>query len=169
MQGVTIPRNVKVRSHRFTDFFKGFEKITAVRERFGDRTEEVLQDLKVEFISSRHGYMWIDDAEGHIVICVDYLKHGDEQEIYLDLIHELVHVRQFMEGKELFDNQVEYADRPTEIEAYEHVVKEAKRLGMSDSEILGYLKTDWMSDDEVLKLAQRAGVTPKAVKAEQDE
>jgi len=169
MQGVIIPRNVAVRLHRFTDFFKGFENVAAVKEQFGDRTEQVLEGLKVEFISSRHGYLWIDDTDGHIVVSVDYLRNGDEREIYLDIIHELVHVKQLMEGKELFENQVEYVERATEVEAYGYTVKEAKRLGMTDSEILEYLKAEWMDDDEARKLARHMGIASRAVKAEQDE
>jgi hypothetical protein len=34
----------------FMDYFKGFEKSQAVRGIFGDRTDEVLKNLKVEFI-----------------------------------------------------------------------------------------------------------------------
>jgi hypothetical protein len=73
-------------------------------------------------------------------------------------VHELVHVRQFREGKPLFDETFEYHDRPTELEAYAHAVKEARRLGMSDAELYEYLKVTWMSEDEVRKLARNLGV-----------
>ena len=35
---------------KFTDYFKGFEKSEAVRGIFGEKTEEVLRNLKVQFI-----------------------------------------------------------------------------------------------------------------------
>jgi len=158
MFGVEMNRDVKVTLHRFTDYFKGFEKIEAVREIFGEETEKVLSNLKVEFYSSRRGYMGVSDQDGHILISAHYLKNGDEKDLYLDIIHELVHVKQFLEGKELFENRWEYVDRPTEIEAYRHAVKEARRLGMTDKEIYKYLKTEWMTEDDLKKLADAVGV-----------
>jgi len=158
MFGVEINRDVEVTLHRFTDYFKGFEKIGAVREIFGDETEKVLSDLKVEFYSSRRGYMGVSDQDGHILISAHYLKNGDERDLYLDILHELVHVRQFLEGKELFENRWEYVDRPTEVEAYQQAVKEARRLGMTDKEIYRYLKTEWMSEDDLKRLADAVGV-----------
>jgi len=158
MFGVEMNRDVKVTLHRFTDYFKGFEKIGAVREIFGEETEKVLNNLKVEFYSSRRGYMGVSDQDGHILISAHYLKNGDERDLYLDIIHELVHVKQFLEGKELFENRWEYVDRPTEVEAYRHAVKEARRLGMTDKEIHRYLKTEWMSEDDLKRLAEAVGV-----------
>jgi len=158
MFGVEMNRAVQITLHRFTDYFKGFAKIEAVREIFGEETEKVLSNLKVEFYSSRRGYMGVSDQDGHILISAHYLKNGDEKDLYLDIIHELVHVKQFLEGKELFENRWEYVDRPTEIEAYRHAVKEARRLGMTDKEIYKYLKTEWMTEDDLKKLADAVGV-----------
>jgi len=159
MPDVEIPRSAEVALRRFTDHFKGFEKVEVVRRIFGDRTEEVLRNLKVEFFSSRSGYMGVSDEDGHLMVSTYYLKHGNAEEIYLDLIHEVVHVKQFMDGEELFDDSYEYVDRPTEIEAYKLTVQEAKRIGMSDTDIYNYLKAFWMSDAEVAKLAEELGVS----------
>jgi len=161
MFGVEINRDVKITLHRFTDHFKGFEKVEAVREIFADKTEKVLNNLNVEFYSSRRGYMGVSDQDGHILISAHYLKNGNERDLYLDIIHELVHVKQFLEGKELFENRWEYVDRPTEIEAYRHAVNEARRLGMTDKEIYQYLKTEWMSEDDLKRLADAVGVKPQ--------
>jgi len=158
MFGVEINRDVKVTLHRFTDYFKGFEKVEAVREILGNETERVLNNLKVEFYSSRRGYMGVSDQDGHILISAHYLKNGNERDLYLDIVHELVHVKQFLEGKELFENRWEYVDRPTEIEAYQRAVNEARRLGMTDKEIYQYLKTEWMSEDDLKRLADAVGV-----------
>jgi len=158
MFGVEINRDVKVTLHRFTDYFKGFEKVEAVREILGDETESVLNNLKVEFYSSRRGYMGVSDQDGHILISAHYLKNGNERDLYLDIVHELVHVKQFLEGKELFENRWEYVDRPTEIEAYQRAVNEARKLGMTDKEIYQYLKTEWMSEDDLKRLADAVGV-----------
>jgi len=165
MLNVTISRDAKIKLCRFTDFFKGFERVDAVREIFGDKTEQVLNELRVEFCNSRRGYMWICDDDGHIVISAYYLKNGEERDIYLDVIHELVHIKQFMEGKELFDEQIEYVESATEIEAYKFTVKEAKRIGMTDEEIFEYLKTYWINYDEVRRLAEKVGVNPRTVKS----
>ena len=102
--------------------------------------------------------MGVSDEDGHLMISVDYLRNGDEQDIYLDIIHELVHVKQFRNGIELHDHRFSYPTRPTEIEAYAHTVKEARRIGMTDAEIYEYLKTEWLTNEEVKQLASTLNV-----------
>jgi hypothetical protein len=160
---VEIVRSVPVTTHPFTDYFKGFEKVKAVREIFGEKTEEVLHNLRVEF-GGRRGYMGVSDVDGHLLISAQYIKEGDIVDIYLDVIHELVHVRQFMEGKELFDDNFSYVKRPTEVEAYRLAVEEAKRLGLSDERICEYLKTEWMSNRDLERLAEAVNVKCKCAK-----
>ena len=155
---VQILRDAKVTTYPFTDFFKGFEKVEAVRRLFGDATEEVLTKLRVEFVG-RRGYMGVSDVDGHLNISADYLRNGPVIDLYLDVIHELVHVKQFMEGKELFDRRYNYVDRPTEIEAYRHAVREARKLGMSTGEIIEYLKTEWISDESLNRLTRALNLT----------
>jgi hypothetical protein len=140
----------------FTDYFKNFEKARAVRGIFGDKTEEVLKNLKVEFIW--FGYMGVDNSDGHLMVNERYLNSGDRTEIYLDVVHELCHVKQWMEGKELFDPNYDYVDRPTEVEAYRYAVLEAKRLGMSNKRILAYLKTEWISPQDLQRLIKNIDV-----------
>lgn len=144
-------------AHEFKDYFRGFERVKAVREIFGDKTEEVLRNLKIEF-TWIGGYMWVNGVNGHIMASARYLNDGDRVDVYLDLIHELVHIRQFMSGVELFDSNYSYTERPTEIEAYRHAVKEARRLGLSDSRICLYLKTEWMSEKDLKRLAATLNV-----------
>jgi hypothetical protein len=155
---VQILRNATVMMYPFTDYFKGFEKVEAVRRLFGDATEEVLAKLRVEFVG-RRGYMGVSNDDGHLNISAEYLRNGAVIDLYLDVIHELVHVKQFMEGKELFDRRYNYVDRPTEIEAYRHAVQEARKLGMSIREIMEYLKTDWISDESLNRLARALNLT----------
>jgi hypothetical protein len=145
-------------TRRFTEYFKGFEKVEAVRGIFGEETEEVLRNLKIEFMGFG-GYMGVDDTNGHLMVNARYLNSGNKVDIYLDVIHELYHVKQFMEGKELFDSQYEYIERPTEIEAYRYTVQEARRLGLSDKRICQYLKTEWVSDSDLKRLAKVLDVT----------
>ena len=146
-----------VKTRQFTDYFKGFENVEAVRGIFGEETEKVLSKLKVEF-TWIGGYMFVDGTEGRLVINSQYLSSGDKTEIYLDLIHELFHIKQLREGRELFDARYEYVERPTEVEAYRYTVKEARRLGLSDERILEYLKTEWMSTEDLKRLAKAVDV-----------
>jgi hypothetical protein len=155
---VEIPNHVPIALHDFTDFFKGFDEIPAVRSIFGDETPKVLRSLKVEFFSSKFGYMGVSDEDGHLIVSAYYLREGEPISKYLDVIHELVHVRQFREGRPLFDENYEYHNRPTELEAYKLAVGEGRRLGMSDKELFDYLKVDWMTEDEVRKLAKNVGI-----------
>jgi hypothetical protein len=143
--------------HAFSDYFKGFEKVEAVRRIFGAETEEILANLRIEFTLVR-SYMWVSGLDGHLTVSSYYLNHGDKIDIYLDLIHELVHVKQFMSGKELFDANYDYIDRPTEVEAYKYAIEEAKRLGLSDERICMYLKTEWMSHEDLKRLATAVNV-----------
>src|ERR1700704_3456798 len=132
---VKIPRNIRLRYQRFLDHFKGFEDVDAVRGIFGPRTKAVLRALKVEFFSSKWGYMGVSDGGGHLVVSTPYLRTGNRRGIYLDVGHELVHVRQFREGKELFPEGFQYPDAPTEIEAYRVCIAEGRRLGMAAPEV----------------------------------
>jgi hypothetical protein len=143
-------------THMFTDYFKNFEKVEAVRGIFGEKTEEVLRNLKIEFMN--FGYMGVDNTDGHLMVNAHYLNSGDKVDVYLDVIHELYHVKQFMEGKELFDSRYDYIERPTEVEAYRYTVQEARRLGLSDKRICQYLKTEWMSDSDLKRLAKALNV-----------
>lgn len=163
--GVTIPRNVRVHFHAFTDHFRGFDKLEAVRKIFGPRTPQVLRGLKVEFFTSRWGYMGVSDEDGHLLVSTHYLRTGKLRDIYLDVIHELVHVKQFRDGRKLFPRGFEYPDSPTEIEAYKHCIAEGRRLGMTDAEVLEYLKVFWMEEKDVRKLARNVGLKAPARKA----
>lgn len=154
---VKITRDVPVANYPFTDYFKGFENVDAVKRIFGDKTKSVLRNLRVEF-AGRRGYMGVSEMNGHLLISASYLKTGDIVDIYLDIIHELVHVRQHMEGKELFDDNFSYVERPTEIEAYQFAVDEARNLGLGEERICEYLRTEWITDEEFQSLARAVGV-----------
>jgi hypothetical protein len=151
---------IKTTKSVFNDYFKNFEKVDAVRKFFGERTKDVLNSLAVDF-TWVGGYMFVDNETGHLVVNRRYLHNGDKVDIYLDLIHELCHVRQLMEGKQLFDPRYRYVERPTEIEAYRYTVQEAKRLGLSDERICEYLKTEWMNNTDFKSLAKALDVVCK--------
>jgi hypothetical protein len=156
--GVEINRDAAVKLYPFMDFFKGFDQVAAVRATFGEKTEEVLGNLKVEFFSFRFGYMGVSDIDGHILISTHHLKNSEFRILYLDVVHELVHVKQFMDGKQLFNSEFEYVDSPVEVEAYRHAVKEAKRIGMTDKEIIEYLKVEWVDQESHKRLVEACGL-----------
>src|SRR5271166_5135419 len=132
----------------FTDYFKGFEKVNAVKSVFGEETDEILGHLKVSFISLKYMYMGIRDEDGNISVGTYHLEHSDLRTLYLDVVHELFHIKQWHEDKILFgeahqkfmgDFSLYYAS-PIEIPAYKHTVREAERIGMPKDEIIEYLK-----------------------------
>jgi len=160
-EGIGINRTPYTGSFSFSEIFVGFENIEAVRSIFRDATQRVLADLKVD-LKARPGYLHVDDETGHVVVSHEYLKAGDEKYLYLDVIHELVHIRQFMEGKELFDVRYSYLDRPTEIEAYRAAAEEAGKIGMQADEIIEYLRVEWVTEGEFQRLLVRLGIKPKS-------
>ena len=142
----------------FLDYFQSFETVDAVRSIFGHGTDEVLRKLKVSFFPQKFGYMGVSDIDGSLVISTHHLNTSDFKILYLDIIHELVHVKQFMDGRELFSTEYEYVDSPVEIEAYRHTVNEARRIGMNDKEIFEYLKVEWIDEDSHKRLLDSVGV-----------
>ena len=102
--------------------------------------------------------MGVNNSNGHLIVNTRYLQNGDSIDIYLDLIHELVHVKQFSEGKDLFDNKYSYVERPTEVEAYRHAVEEAKRMGLSNDRICNYLKTEWINEEAFTQLTRTLNI-----------
>ncbi len=132
----------------FTDYFKGFEKVQAVRSVFGEETNAILGKMKVSFISLKFMYMGIRDEDGNINVGTYHLGHSDLRTLYLDVIHELFHVGQWREDKIHFGEEHRkfmgnfslYYSSPIEVPAYVHTVREAERIGMPKDEIVEYLK-----------------------------
>ena len=155
---VEIRRGAAITLFPFTDYFRGFDRVGAVRRIFGRNTAAVLRNLKVEFFSSRFGYMGVSDEDGHLLVSTHHLRNADEKVLYLDIVHELFHVKQFRDGKKLFLDEFEYVDSPIEIEAYKATVKEAKRIGMSTEEIIEYLKVEWVEEEAHKRLVEKLGL-----------
>ena len=160
--GVRIERNAPTRLLPFERFFRGFGDVEAVRGLFGRETAKVLRNLKVEFFSARFGYMGTSDVDGHLLVSTHHLSDADFRTVYLDVVHELCHVHQFRRGRPLFYPKLSYVDAPSEIEAYAFTVKEGQRLGMTNRELIDYLKVEWVSREEHLRLARRMGLVGRA-------
>jgi hypothetical protein len=155
---VEIDRDAPVRLHPFTAYFKGFENVEAIRSIFGRKTASVLKNLKVEFFSAKFGYMSVSDDDGHLLISTHHLKNSEFRILYLDVVHELFHVKQFMDGKKLFQEEFEYVDSPIEVPAYKFTIEEAMRIGMKRDEIVEYLKVEWVSEEQHLRLLKSLGL-----------
>jgi hypothetical protein len=158
MSLVQVNRKVKAGKHPILEVFPGLDRAAAFRAIFPDGLREtVLQDSKIHVVPEDM-YMYIDDRAGNVVAGLGYLRDGDAKIVYLDVLHELTHIRQWHAGKELWDRRYNYVDRPTEIEAYQVAVDEARRLGMTDREIADYLRVEWTSREEHERLCKHLGV-----------
>lgn len=158
MAEVRVNRKVKAGLYPILDVFPGLDRSKAFRELFTDGLRaKVLKDCKVDVVAE-DAYMYIDDDPGNVCAGLTYLRTGDERVLYLDILHELTHIRQWHEGRELWDRRFSYVDRPTEVEAYEVAVREARRLGMTDGEIADYLRVEWTSREDHEHLCKRLGV-----------
>ena len=158
MNGVRINRRLGSGLKAITQVFPGLDSDPGFRAIFNDGLmPKVLAETRVHLVPE-DTYAYIDDERGNVVLGLEYLRTGDERTLYLDILHELVHIRQWHEGKELWDRRFAYVDRPTEIEAYRVAVASARELGMSDREISDYLRVEWTSRTEHERLCRHLGV-----------
>ena len=154
-----VQRSTGVGEYKLSEVFAGLETSSALRKVFGSRTQmtKVMRHLKLRVERGDSG-LWLDRDTGTVCIGSKHLTTAKNDFLYLDVIHVLVHVRQFLEGKELYDQAFEYVDRPTELEAYRTTVAEARKIGMEEDEILRYLRMDAADDSELGKLMEKIGV-----------
>jgi len=137
---VKIRRDAPSRLHPFSEYFLGFERVGAVRELFGDATDDVLRDLKVEFIDSPFPTIYPNEDDGHLIVASGYFRKGPVSSLYLDAFVCLNLLKALSAGGESPDPDVEFADNPAVFQAYGAMVKEARRLGLADGKILGHLQ-----------------------------
>jgi hypothetical protein len=154
-----VKRGAGVGEYRLAEVFKGLEDSDALQKVFGSKEEmaKILRHLKLRVESTDTG-LWLDRDTGTVCVGQKHLSSAKTDLIYLDVIHVLVHVRQFLEGKDLYDQAFEYVERPTELEAYRRTIAEARRIGMKEDEILKYLRMDAADDAELGKLMEKIGV-----------
>ena len=152
-------RSAGVGEYKLSEVFAGLESSSALLKVFGSKTQmaKILSHLKLRVERSDSG-LWLDRDTGTICIGSKHLTAAKNDFLYLDVIHVLVHVKQFLEGRELYDQAFEYVDRPTELEAYRTTVAEARRVGMEEDDILKYLRMDAVDDSELGKLMEKIGV-----------
>ena len=115
------------------------------------RREDLLRHCLVN-IKPGAGFAYVDVETPCIVLAKEYYDTGTDLDLYLDMLHEIAHIRQHHEGRDLWDERYAYVDRITEVEGYSVAVAEGRRLGMTDAEIIAHLSNPWMSADDVSKL-----------------
>lgn len=93
-----------------------------------------------------------------IVIGESHLRESPPLTLFMDIYHELCHLLQRARGLELWDRRYNYAQRPTEVEAYKFVIDEARRLQVRDDVLRDYLKVEWIDDAEYRQLLDAMGV-----------
>ncbi len=166
MRSFRVQRDLPLGRYPFNEVAQGLEASVGLIELFGgaERLTRFLSHIEVEVASFR-GYMWVDDERGCLVVSHDYLQRADETLLYLDLVHEVVHLRQLSLGINIFDERYSYHERPSEIEAYRVTVDEARRLGLEEDFLREYLKVDWITTQQHQKLVRTLGLEPKQGKA----
>ena len=159
MNTVKINRTLQDGTYLLEEIFEGLKDVEVLLQIF--ETTKELDDVfsRTKVMVDVHGhYMHVKNDDATIIIGTDHLKKSDKIILYLDIVHELVHVKQQRQGFDLYDKSYSYVDRPTEIEAYAIAVDEAKRLGMKDDEIFDYLHVEWITQEEHKRLASNIGL-----------
>jgi len=108
------------------------------------------------------GFRMVESKDDEIVVARGHLSGSPTMDLYLDIIHEFLHILQRRQGRVLWlGAKVPYVDRPTEVEAYAFSIAEARRLGVPDSYLRKYLEVTWVSKSDYLRLLRNVGVTAK--------
>jgi hypothetical protein len=158
LEGLILKRDVKPGTYPLAYIVYGLTNSPAVKTLFpdGEKLEEILNSTMVTVVEGK-GYMRVD-SDGTILVAEEHLSSSDERVIYLDFVHELVHVKQAREGRTLFDRSIRYVDKDTEIEAYSIKIAEGRRIGMGEDELGDYLEVPWITEEEFERFKKKLGV-----------
>ncbi len=148
-----VVRNLSSGLHPYRTLLPRIEESPAMHRIESPATpiRPLLDSARVQ-IRRREGYCYVDVKIPAIVLSEEYYSKANPLDLYLDLIHELTHLRQLAEGENIWDHSLDYIDRPTEIEGYAVAVEEGIRLGMDEDEVIRHLSNPWMSDQDVNRL-----------------
>ena len=148
-----VVRNLPCGIHPYRRLLPRLEESPVARRIESPATKlALLMDDARVLIKSGEGYCYVDVKIPAIVLFLEYYEHANPLDLYLDLAHELTHLRQLAEGQNLWDHSLHYVDRPTEIEGYAVAVEEGLRLGMTEAQILQHLSNPWLNESEVARL-----------------
>jgi hypothetical protein len=161
------------------EVFKGIEKTPAFQKYPGDdrRIREIAEGTRAH-ISDGPGWMYVappktppeiraagfrmvETPKDVIVVSRAHLAHSPRMDLYLDILHEFLHILQRKQGREIWPRRtLPYEDRPTEVEAYAFSIAEARRLGVPDRYLREYLRVTWLPKAGYLRLLRNVGVSP---------
>jgi hypothetical protein len=157
-----INRRLEPGQYRLEEVFADIRSYGILHTIFAgvEEIDQVIAHTRVFVVD--HSYeMFVDNKDGSITIGLAHLRTSPDDILYLDIIHELCHVQQHRQGRNLYDRRRAYVDRDTEIEAYRVTVQEARRIGLNDEAIADYLRVAWLTSQEHQRLAHRLNVTVK--------
>jgi hypothetical protein len=159
-----VNRALGAGTHRFRLFLPKFEESPAARliETPAIPIGTLLEDARVK-IKTGEGYCYVDVRIPAITLMEEYYHAANPLDLYLDLAHELTHLRQLAEGRNIWDHSLHYVDRPTEIEGFAVAVAEGIRLGMTEERVIQHLSNPWLNDDEVMRLRRNIDLFLKNV------
>jgi hypothetical protein len=139
-----------------------------------ERTKELAESTRIQIVAddtwmyvAPHAPPPFADAVGWkpftslgncIVVGHKHLVESPSMTLYLDIYHEFFHILQRDAGRELWDVAYDYVDSPTELEAYAFSIAEARRLGVSEAFLRGYLEVEWVPPADHLRLLRNLGI-----------
>jgi hypothetical protein len=165
-KGFRIAREMPVGRHPLLAVFPGLDGLAPAKRLEPDakKRERLFEDTCVEVVDAD---MWMyvaprevpESARGRwkpvvspgsdcIVVGKSHLAESPALMLFMDIYHELCHVRQRQAGANLWEPGVSYVKRWTEVEAYRFVVEEARTLGVSDEFLREYLRVEWITAKE---------------------
>ncbi len=171
-----IRREIPLGRHPILGVFPTLDRLPTARrlEPDGDKRAELFRSTEIELVPDD---MWmyvapkkkfpgaprgwkpvVSPASDCIVVGAAHLRKSSSTMLFMDIYHELCHIRQRRDGADLYDRSVGYTQRWTEVEAYRFVVEEARRFDVSDEYLRDYLKVEWISEEEHRSLLHELGV-----------
>jgi hypothetical protein len=158
-----IDRGLEPGQYDLAEVFADIRTYGILSDIFADAEEidGVIAHTKVYVVDRSHE-MFVDNDDASITIGLAHLRRASDEFLYLDIIHELCHVKQHLNGRNLYDRSKAYVDRETEIEAYQVTVQEARLIGLNDDAISCYLHVHWITPEEHKRLLRRLGVNESA-------
>jgi hypothetical protein len=169
-EGFRLVRTAAPGRHRLLKVFPGLDRLTAfrrypvsekARRRLARTTEVEIVPRPGEFMyvaphtlprNADRRWKPVVSKTDCIVVGGEHLQRSPEMVLFLDIIHEMVHLLQRQDGRELWNEEYSYVERPTELEAYAFTLGEARRLGASPAFLREYLKVEWTTPTQHRRL-----------------
>jgi hypothetical protein len=177
--GFRVAREMPPGRHPILAVFPGLDALPPAKrlEPDPEKRERLFQDTCIEVVDAD---MWmyvapwdlppssrgrwkpvISPGSDCIVVGMGHLRESPALMLFMDIYHELCHIRQRHGGANLWEPGVSYVKRWTEVEAYRFVIDEARSLGISDEFLRDYLKVEWISAAEHRELLTELRVPVK--------